>query len=137
MPRLVCTIPFAALLLVAVGCREDTPSPTAPESAPALATTATAALAFYQVSAGSFHTCGVTTDNRAFCWGFYNLGPGQALGDGSPNASLTPVAVAGGLLFRQVSAGFAATCGVTWTTGLSAGAPTAAANLAMARPPCV
>jgi alpha-tubulin suppressor-like RCC1 family protein len=100
------------VLVAALGCSEDVQSPTAPESKPALATTATTALAFYQVSAGSFHTCGVTTDNRAFCWGFYGLG-GQALGDGSTNASLTPVAVVGGLRFRQVSAGYTATCGVT------------------------
>jgi alpha-tubulin suppressor-like RCC1 family protein len=87
------------LLVIALGCREDAESPTAPESAPALATTATTALAFYQVSAGVSQTCGVTTDSQLYCWG----------GSGS----LTPVAVAGGLSFRQVSAGYGHTCGVT------------------------
>jgi alpha-tubulin suppressor-like RCC1 family protein len=103
---------LGALLVAAMGCREDAQSPTAPEAAPSL-TAATPALAFYQVSAGWSHSCGVTTDNRAFCWGFYGLGPGQALGDGSTTGSLTPVAVAGGLRFRQVSAGFSGACGVT------------------------
>jgi alpha-tubulin suppressor-like RCC1 family protein len=104
---------LAALLVAAMGCREDAQSPTAPEAAPSL-TAATPALAFYQMSAGWSHSCGVTTDQRAFCWGFYGLGPGtQALGDGSTNASLTPVAVAGGLGFRQVSASFTGACGVT------------------------
>jgi hypothetical protein len=59
---------FAVLLVAALGCREDANSPTGPE-ATLLATTATAALAFYQVSAGWEHTCGVTTDSRGYCWG--------------------------------------------------------------------
>src|SRR4051794_29492632 len=74
---------LAALLLAVLGCGKDAESPTAPEPGPALATSATAALAFYQVSAGNDHTCGVTTDNRAFCWGFYGLSGPIALGDGS------------------------------------------------------
>jgi alpha-tubulin suppressor-like RCC1 family protein len=100
----------AGLLVTTLGCREDTESPTAPEPTPALATTATTALAFYQVSGGGRHTCGLTTDNRAYCWGFN--GAGQ-LGDGTHTRRLRPVAVAGGLRFRQVSAGSYHTCGVT------------------------
>jgi alpha-tubulin suppressor-like RCC1 family protein len=105
-----CASTFAALLLAALGCREDASSPTVPEPDPALATVAAAALEFYQVSGGYELTCGVTTDNRAYCWG-YN-GQGQ-LGDGTTTHRLAPVAVAGGLRFRQISAGFAASCGVT------------------------
>ena len=60
-------------------------------------------LRFRQISAGSYHTCGVTTGNRAYCWGLINH-----------IAVLKPVAVPGGLLFRQVSAGGENhTCGVT------------------------
>jgi alpha-tubulin suppressor-like RCC1 family protein len=111
---LLASVLALVILLTLLGCRDDAESPTAPEPGPALATTATTALAFYQVSAGQDHSCGVTTDNRAFCWGFYGLGTQPvALGDGSTKGSLTPVAVAGGLHFRQISAGFAATCGVT------------------------
>ncbi len=97
------------LLAAAVGCREDAESPTAPEATP-LAASATHALAFFQVSAGQLHTCGVTTDNRAYCWG--ENGQGQ-LGNGSTTDRLTPVAVSGTRRFRQVSAGDHFTCGVT------------------------
>lgn len=105
---------FVSPLIVAtaVGCGEDTESPTsvtAPsETSPELATASTQALAFYQVSGGNDYTCGVTTDNRAFCWG-YGL-----LGDGSTYSQrLNPVAVSGGLRFRQVSVGSKHSCGIT------------------------
>ena len=107
-----CAPSLAALLIAALGCREDAQSPTAPEPQPALAITATTALAFYQVSAGRVHTCGVTTDNRLFCWGSRGTSD-PSLGDGTTNGSLTPVAIAAGLRFRQVSASFSSTCGVT------------------------
>jgi hypothetical protein len=79
-------------------------------------------LMFKAVSAGGFHTCGVTTDGAAYCWG---LGLDGELGAGTPPVSctpagyasfdcMTPVAVAGGLTFATVSAGgWAHTCGVT------------------------
>ena len=75
---------------------------------------------------GDDHTCAVTyPDNLAYCWGYHAEG---ALGDGTVQgrARTTPIAVAGGLRFRQVSAGGAQnnpdpgrepfgghTCGVT------------------------
>jgi alpha-tubulin suppressor-like RCC1 family protein len=50
-----------------------------------------------------------TTENRAYCWGF-----GSGIGDGNTTSlALTPVAVTGGLYFRQVSAGDDYTCGNT------------------------
>jgi alpha-tubulin suppressor-like RCC1 family protein len=67
-------------------------------------------LRFREVNAGFFHTCGVTTDNLAYCWGL-NL-EGQ-LGDGSSTTRETPVRVAGGLRFRHVGPGNHHTCGVT------------------------
>src|SRR5207253_2020346 len=105
-----------ALLPAAEGCREDAQSPTAPEAVspaprPALATaTAVAALSFRQVSAGSQHSCGVTSGDRAYCWGDGILGQ---LGDGTTNQRLTPVAVATTRKLRQVSAGGTHTCGAT------------------------
>lgn len=99
-----------SIMVAALGCREDLTAPTTPEHEPALATTTASALAFYQVSAGLTHTCGVTTTNRAYCWG--NNGLGQ-LGDGTTTQRSKPVAVAGALRFRQVSAGDYHTCGVT------------------------
>ena len=101
-----------ALVVVALGCREDAESPAGPEAlatgAPALAT-ATAPLVFRQVSAGTSHTCGVTTSNLAYCWG----ANGGALGDGTRTGRLRPVAVAGGHHFVQISAGEGHTCAVT------------------------
>jgi alpha-tubulin suppressor-like RCC1 family protein len=101
------------LLVIALGCREDAESPTGPEAAapdaPSLAI-ATAPLAFRQVSAGSSHTCGVTSSNLAYCWGANGVGQ---LGDGTHTRRLRPVAVAGGHHFVQISAGTAYTCAVT------------------------
>jgi alpha-tubulin suppressor-like RCC1 family protein len=105
----LATVLAPAFLAVAMGCREDAQSPTAPQPAPALATSSTA-LSFGQVSAGYNHTCGVTVSNRAYCWGNGFFGQ---LGNGTATDRLTPVAVAGGLRFRQVSAGTDHTCGVT------------------------
>ena len=104
----------AALLAVTVtisllGCQEDSNSPTAPDLNPALATTA--APSFREVSAGLSHSCGVTTTNQAYCWGWNVFG--QA-GNGTSRFEETrPVLVKGGLRFRQVSAGSYYTCGVT------------------------
>lgn len=107
---------IAGVVFSGVSCRDDNiegptdPSTTA-DAGPALAGAATAALSFYQVSAGFYHTCGVTTDNRAYCWG-YN-GDGE-LGNGTPDVRVRPTAVAGGLQFRAISAGdYHHTCGLT------------------------
>ena len=107
----------AALLALATvgasaGCGDP---PVAPEeaqvsSAPALQ--ATSALSFRQISTGMYHSCGVTFDNLAYCWGADGVGQ---LGDGAVNTSFRsrPVAVKGDLHFQMVSAGFDHTCGVT------------------------
>ncbi len=97
------------LLGLTLACREDAESPTTPDPSPALATTA-AALVFAQVSAGNAHTCGVTTDNRLYCWGSNLTG---ALGDGTTTRRLVPVPIGGTLRFRQVGAGDRNTCAVT------------------------
>jgi len=101
---------LAAGLLGALGCREDPESPTAPESTPT-PSTAAVPLSFRQVSMGYHHACGVTTADRAYCWG------DGALGNGSTapvdDYSTKPVAVVGGLSFRVVSAGHGHTCGLT------------------------
>jgi alpha-tubulin suppressor-like RCC1 family protein len=113
------------LVAAALGCREDAESPSAPATEPALATTAASALAFRQISTNGFnssdadHTCAVTTDNRAYCWGSNqdgelgigtNSGPDDCFG--AP-CSKRPVAIHGGLRFDHVSVGVGFSCGIT------------------------
>jgi alpha-tubulin suppressor-like RCC1 family protein len=66
-------------------------------------------LSFRRVSAGIDHSCGVTTDDRAYCWG---SGAG-----GNPFGSATPAEVAGGRRYSTLSAGTQG-CGVTLAGGL-------------------
>ncbi len=102
----------AGLALAFVGCAGETTAPDGAPSAPAAATSS-APLSFAQLSVGYMHTCGVTTGGKAYCWGANDFGQ---LGDGHPMGNVAqtrPVAVAGGLIFRHVSAGHQHTCGVT------------------------
>ncbi len=70
---------------------------------------------FTSVTAGSGHTCGLTSAGTAYCWGSNQSG---RLGDGTETNRTTPTAVTGGLTFASLSASPAGshTCGVT-TTG--------------------
>ncbi len=69
---------------------------------------------FQQVEVGGNHSCAINAaDQRAFCWGdnsFGQLGVGTRV-----ERRLSPVAVAGGRAFHQVSAGQRHTCAVTST----------------------
>jgi alpha-tubulin suppressor-like RCC1 family protein len=65
---------------------------------------------FRQVSASTYHSCGVTPDFHAWCWGNGEKGD---LGNGATQQATAPVAVAGGLLFRQVVTGFDFSCGLS------------------------
>ena len=64
----------------------------------------------YGVSAGGHHTCGVTADRAAHCWGLNSSGQ---LGDGTTTQRTSPLLVDGKLSFLAVSAGSSHTCGVT------------------------
>src|SRR5262249_51929877 len=70
----------------------------------------TGGLKLASVGAGTFHTCGVTTAGAAYCWGDNTVGQLGNGGDGFDDgwgtiSTSTPVAVAGGLIFTNVSAG--------------------------------
>jgi alpha-tubulin suppressor-like RCC1 family protein len=98
---------LVAALFAVTACQDDTRSPTEPGSSnpglPAnVAAAAAGALSFKQVSAGSNHTCGLTNDGVAYCWG----------GDAAQQ-KLKPTLVPGGLHFTQISAGDQHTCAVT------------------------
>jgi alpha-tubulin suppressor-like RCC1 family protein len=67
-------------------------------------------LTFRTISAGGQHSCGITTDSLAYCWGANTSGQ---LGDSSQIDRPTPVLVHGGLHFTEVHAGAAFTCGLT------------------------
>jgi alpha-tubulin suppressor-like RCC1 family protein len=65
---------------------------------------------FTAVTAGGWHTCGLTGSGAAYCWGHGNDGE---LGDGTSNWSSSPLAVLGGLTFASLATGFLHTCGLT------------------------
>lgn len=73
------------------------------------------ALRFTRVVSGAFHTCGITADGTAYCWG--NNSSGE-LGDGSFTNRTSPVAVTGGHRFTELAAGSHNTCGITTSGAL-------------------
>jgi Regulator of Chromosome Condensation (RCC1) repeat protein/regulator of chromosome condensation (RCC1) repeat-containing protein len=66
-----------------------------------------------EVSAGYDHSCGVTVDQKAFCWG------AGRLGDGSDIGNSTPSLVLGQLTFKTVSSGLGHTCGLAKGPGIA------------------
>ena len=73
-------------LLALSGCQSDPVEPRAPALQPASATLA-GALAFRKVDAGGRHSCGVSPEDQAYCWGFNQLGQ---LGDGTTTTRFLP-----------------------------------------------
>ena len=68
---------------------------------------------FQSIVAGYYHTCALTTEGKAYCWGMNNQGQ---LGNNSTTNSLTPVAVqmpAGVVRFQSIVAGYYHTCALT------------------------
>jgi alpha-tubulin suppressor-like RCC1 family protein len=74
---------------------------------------ATGTRKFRSIARGDFHTCAVTTDFHAWCWGWNGYGQLGA-GPTAPRQSAVPLAVAGSHRFRQVDAGINHTCGTTY-----------------------
>jgi alpha-tubulin suppressor-like RCC1 family protein len=64
---------------------------------------------FRSIALGRDHTCGVTTDLQAYCWGLNTYGKlGKAIGP----SSREPVPVSGGLSFVGISVGVDHSCAV-------------------------
>jgi len=83
-------------------------------------------LLFTRLSAGAFHTCGLTAAGVAYCWGRNSSGQ---LGDNSQTPPRTaPVLVSGGLTFRSISAGELFTCAVQGIPPAASGGTTTTAG---------
>ena len=69
-------------------------------------------LLFSNISAGGFHSCGVTINGLGYCWGKRDYGQ---LGDGgsTQGTESNPVPVSGGLNFLKILAGENNSCGLT------------------------
>jgi alpha-tubulin suppressor-like RCC1 family protein len=100
---------------VLAACADETtrPAERAPRAVADVRITSGTALSFRQISGGDRHTCGVTVDNVAYCWGGNFFGE---VGDGTTSERLVPTRVAGGLAFRVVGSNGFHTCGITTTT---------------------
>jgi hypothetical protein len=62
------------------------------------------------VPGGNYTACALDADGNAYCWGFGALGDGNAA---RTVEQTTPVAVAGGLKFKEISVGDWHTCALT------------------------
>ena len=79
----------------------------------------TGELTFTGIWAGDMHTCGLTADGAAYCWG---AGRSGQLGNGQLADSHRPVLVVGGHVFRTLGLGSGHSCGlsgdgITWCWG--------------------
>jgi alpha-tubulin suppressor-like RCC1 family protein len=80
-------------------------------------------LKFAQLAAGAYHTCGITTAGKAYCWGLvtadwainaFALGnPEYSGAPGTQHGSRIPVPVEGELTFREITASNGVSCGLT------------------------
>ena len=95
----------------------------APREGSAALTPVTGAPPLRRIVGGDDHTCGITEDGRAFCWG--SGFDGQLGGVVPPNDVARPTMVAGDHVWRTITAGFSHTCAITaggslycWGSGL-------------------
>jgi alpha-tubulin suppressor-like RCC1 family protein len=67
---------------------------------------------FSEIDAGSFHSCALSSDGSAYCWGYAGAG---ALGNGVAQEArfATPMLVSQTLRFGGIATGVSHTCGVT------------------------
>jgi alpha-tubulin suppressor-like RCC1 family protein len=93
------------------GGATETQSPSPVDSS-----TLTANQAFVQLSGGAYHTCGLTTGGRAYCWGsdgYGGLGNGGAAANTQSPSPVDTSSISGNKAFVQLSAGTDHTCGRT------------------------
>ena len=67
-----------------------------------------------KLTIGTFHTCAIDSNNKAYCWGY---GDGGRLGNGSSSNSNVPSEVkadtGGDLDFSQITVGYDHTCAIS------------------------
>ncbi len=95
--RITRTLSATTVVLLLVGCGE----PLAPPAPPPF---------YAMLSTGGDHTCGLTTESVAYCWGF---GSDGALGTGRATSSDTPVPVQSPVAFSAITAGYRHTCALS------------------------
>ena len=66
---------------------------------------------FKAISSGAYHTCGLDRDGRGWCWGSNNNGQ-LGMGGTFDGDTSSPVPVAGGRIWRSISAGGYHTCAI-------------------------
>lgn len=71
-------------------------------------------VAFASVSSGGVHTCALTADGTAYCWGNNTFG---RVGSGLPITALTPQQVATNVRFSSIVAGAQHTCAIALSGG--------------------
>jgi alpha-tubulin suppressor-like RCC1 family protein len=98
---------LVGLSLAFGACTDTGETPMSPATEPAAVAAPAAALSFKIVGTGDFFGCGITTDNRAFCWGDNEDGQ---LGDGTRIDHSRPAEVKRGLRFMDLSAGSSHAC---------------------------
>lgn len=102
---------YVAAFGAALGCSDPSgPGPTVDNGNPPPPPATAASIRFASVTVGTIHSCALTTDGIAYCWGGNDYG---MLGDGSTSSSSIPVAVAGGLRFTSLTAGHVFMCGLS------------------------
>ena len=99
------------------GTTEDKPLPTQVQQ-PQLST-------WTEITAGGDHTCGLTAQGIAYCWG-RNFLSALGTGDNTDRHIPTPVVMPAGVTFTHISGGFGHTCAVdtsrgAWCWGLGSG----------------
>ena len=67
-------------------------------------------VSFGSLATGTFQTCGIAVDDKAYCWG--RNGSGQ-LGDGTTTMRVEPVPVSGRLKVSQLTIGTKHTCAIS------------------------
>ena len=88
---------------------------TANEDVPfdSVATKVVGNLSFASISTGRHHTCGISTEGIAYCWGSNESGQLGMGGVGFPDRTSAPIPVDEDLFFSAISAGRNHTCAIT------------------------